>query len=83
MTIKADFASAVDQGKCLKEHVSERTVIGRPTCVTSQIAFYDAALLSGVPDSDGLVAIALLGYVQTKNSTRGSRLKTAHDAAVD
>ena len=63
-TIKADFASAVDKGKRLKEHISERTVHGRPESVTSQIAFYDATLLSGVPDSDGLVSIALQGYVQ-------------------
>ncbi len=31
LTIKADFASAVDKGKGLKEHISERTVICRPT----------------------------------------------------
>ena len=30
LTFKADFASAVDKGKRLKEHISERTVHGRP-----------------------------------------------------
>ncbi len=65
LTIKADFAGAVDKGQRLKEHISERTVIGRPCCVPSQIAFYDASLLSAVPDSDGLVSVALDGYVQT------------------
>jgi hypothetical protein len=70
LTIKADFASAVDKGKHLEEHISDRTVICRPTSVTEQIAFYDASLLSGVPDSDGLVSIALHGFVQTKNGTR-------------
>ena len=76
LTIKADFAGAVDKGKRLKEHISERTVIGRPTCVTSQIAFYDASLLSAVPDSDGLVSIALHGFVQTRN---GIRVKTMRE----
>ena len=69
LTIKADFAGAVDKGKRLQEHISGRTLLGRPQSVTSQIAFYDATLLSGVPDSDGLVSIALQGYVQTKNGT--------------
>ncbi len=41
LTIKADFAGAVDKEKRLKEHISERTTIERPFCVTSQIAFYD------------------------------------------
>ena len=70
LTIKADFASAVDKGKRLKEHISERTVHGRPESVTSQIAYHDATLLYGVPNSDGLVSIALQGYVQTRNGTR-------------
>jgi hypothetical protein len=65
LTIKADFAGAVDKEKRLKEHISERTTINRPFCVTSQIAFYDTSLLSAVPDSDGLVSIALHGFVQT------------------
>ena len=69
LTLKADFASAVDKGKCLQEHISGRTLLVRPQSVTSQIAFYDATLLSGVPVSDGLVSIALLGYVQTRNGS--------------
>ena len=69
LTFKADFTSAVDKGKRLQEHISERTLLDRPQSVTSQIAFYDATLLSGVPDSDGLVSVALQGYVQTKNGT--------------
>ena len=75
LTIKTDFAGAVDKERRLKEHVSERTMIERPCCVTSQIAFYDASLLSAVPDSDGLVSIALHGFVQTRN---GTRVKTMH-----
>ena len=70
LTIKADVAGAVDKEKRLKEHISERTMIDRPCCVTSQIAFYDASLLSAVPDSDSLVSIALHGFVQTRNSIR-------------
>ena len=70
LTIKTDFAGAVDKERRLKEHISERTMIERPCCVTSQIAFYDASLLSAVPDSDGLVSIALHGFVQTRNGTR-------------
>ena len=70
LTIKADFARAFDKGKRLKEHISERTVHGRPESVTSQIAYHDATLLYGVPNSDGLVSIALQGYVQTRNGTR-------------
>jgi hypothetical protein len=80
LTIKADLASAVVRGKRLKEHISVRTVICRPTSVTKQIAFYDASLLSGVPSSDGLVSIALHGYVQTKKNFqmngRKSRIMT-------
>jgi hypothetical protein len=53
LTIKADFASAVDKGKRLKEHISERTV-----------------------DSYGLVAIALLGYVQTKKALKLVRCRS-------
>ncbi len=68
LTIKADFAGAVD--KRVKEHISERTTIHRPFCVASQIAFYYTPLLSAVPDSDGLVSIALHGFVQTRNCTR-------------
>jgi hypothetical protein len=30
LTIKADFAGAVDKGQRLKEHISERTTIDRP-----------------------------------------------------
>ena len=75
LTIKTDFAGAVDKERRLKEHISERTMIERPCCVTSQIAFYDASLLSAVPDSDGLVSIALHGFVQTRN---GTRVKTMH-----
>jgi hypothetical protein len=71
LTIKADFAGAVDKEKRVKEHISERTTIERPFCVTSQIAFYDSdsSLLSAVPDSDGLVSIALHAFVQTRNGT--------------
>jgi hypothetical protein len=59
LTIKADFAGTVDKEMRLKEHISERTTIERPFFVKSQIAFYDTSLLSAVPDSDGLVSIAL------------------------
>ena len=76
LTFKADFASAVDKGKCLQEHISERIVHGRPQSVTSQIAFYDATLLSGVPDSDGLVSIALRGYVQTETALESVQCKS-------
>ena len=65
MTIKADLSNTVDKANLLREHLSNRTVHDRPTYVTSQIAFYDASQLSGVPDSDGLVSIVLDRYVQT------------------
>ena len=76
MTIKVDFAGAVDKERRLKQHSSERTMIERPCCVTSQIAFYDASLLSAVQDSDGLVSSALHGFVQTRN---GIRVKTMRE----
>ena len=82
LTIKADFASAVDKGKRLQEHISGRTLLNRPQSVTSQIAFYDATLLSGVPDSDGLVSIALQGYVQTRSGTRVSTMQAWIESAV-
>ncbi len=81
-SIKADFANAVDKGNCLKEHISQRTVIGRPTSATSQITFYDASLLPGGPDSDGLVSIPLHGYVQTKNGTRVGTVQEWIELAV-
>ena len=82
LTFKADFAGAVDKGKRLQEHISGRTLLGRPQSVTSQIAFYDATLLSGVPDSDGLVSIALQGYVQTRSGTRVSTMQAWIESAV-
>jgi hypothetical protein len=80
LTIKADFAGAVDKEKRLREHITERTTIERPFCVTSQIAFYDTSLLSAVPDSNGLVSIALHGFVQTRNDPR---VKTMHACIQD
>ena len=82
LAFKADFAGAVDKGKRLQEHISERTLLERPHSVTSQIAFYDATLLSGVPDSDGLVSIALQGYVQTRSGTRVSTMQAWIESAV-
>ena len=82
LTFKADFAGAVDKGKRLQEHISGRTLLGRPQSVTSQIAFYDATLLSGVPDSDGLVSIALHRYVQTRNGTRVGTMQEWIESAV-
>ena len=82
LTIKADFAGAVDKGKRLLEHISERTLLERPHSVTSQIAFYDATLLSGVPDSDGHVSVALQGYVQTRSGTRVKEVKEFYCIAL-
>jgi hypothetical protein len=78
LNIKADLSNTVDkalQANLPKEHISNCTVHERPLCVTSQIAFYDASLLSAVPDSDGLVSIALHGYVQTITGKRVSTMQ--------
>jgi hypothetical protein len=82
LTIKADFAGAVDKGQRLKKHISVRTMAKRPWCVTLQIAFYDTSLLSAVPGSDCLVSIALHGYVQTKNGTWVSTMQNWIEPAV-
>ena len=49
---------------------------------TTYYYFYDATLLSGVPDSDGLVSIALQGYVQTRSGTRVSTMQAWIESAV-
>ncbi len=46
------------------------TVMERTLCITLQIAFYYASVLSGVPDSNDLASIALHWNVQTNNGKR-------------
>jgi hypothetical protein len=70
LTFRAVSSNAIDKGALLKEHVSNRMELQRPLYVTSQIAFFDTSLLSAVPDSAGLVSIALHGYVHTQSGTR-------------
>jgi hypothetical protein len=59
MTVEADLSNAIDKGALLQEHISNCMALERPLYVTSQIAFYDASLLSGEPDIDCFVSIEL------------------------
>ena len=78
LKIRADLrhgTTAVEKAKLLKEHLSVRTGNTQPHCVIGAVVFCDRSLLSQPPDSDGLVSIEALGYVQSKDATPQSTMK--------
>ena len=63
----------------LKERA--RTGHERPLSISGLVVFCDRLLFSQPPDSDGLVSIEVLGYVQAKSSTPLSTMKKWIDSA--
>jgi hypothetical protein len=72
LMIKTDLrngTTAVEKEKLLTDHLTARTGINIPHSVGGLVVFCDRSLFSQPPDSDGLVSIEVLGYVQAKSST--------------
>jgi hypothetical protein len=61
--------TAVEKEMLLKEHLRASTGHKMPPRITGLVVFCDRSLFSQPPDSDGLVSIEVLGYVQAKSST--------------
>jgi hypothetical protein len=71
MTFKSNFGHATtvqEKGTLLTEHISSRTGHTRPLCVTCVIVFCDESVLSGPPNSAGLVSIVVQGYIQSNDA---------------
>ena len=82
---KADLCAgttAVEKEKLFREHLSARTGHNTPLCIIGVVVFCDRSLFSQPPDSDGLVSIEVLGYVQAKSSTPLSTMKKWIDSAT-
>jgi hypothetical protein len=77
--------TAQEKGKLLTDHISTHTGHHRQQSVTCDTVavFCDESLLSGPPDSDGLISTAseLQGYVQTKTSMPISTMKKRIDSS--
>jgi hypothetical protein len=79
LMIKADLrngSNAVEKGKLLKEHLSDRTGHSMPKSVIGVVVFCDESQLLVLPDNHGLVTIELLGYVQANNTVPHSTMQT-------
>jgi hypothetical protein len=59
----------VEKEKILTEHLRARTGHTRSLCIIGVAVFCDRSLFSQPLDSDGLVSIEVLGYVQANNTT--------------
>ena len=68
-------STAVEKGTLLLEHLSLSTGHTKPHCVTGVVVFCNRSLFSQPPESDGLVSIEMLGYVQARHATRISTMK--------
>ena len=75
-------STAVEKQTLLLQHLSLRTGHNMPACVTGVVVFCDASLFSQPPDSDGLVTIEVLGYVQASDATPLSTMKKWIDSAT-
>jgi len=85
LMIKTDLrngTTAVEKEKLLTDHLSARTGINMPHSIGGLVVFCDRSLFSQPPDSDGLVSIEVLGYVQAKRSTPLSTMKKWIDSAT-
>ena len=85
LVIKTDLCdgpTAVAKEKLLREHLSARTGHDRPLSITGVIVFCDRSLFSQPPDSDGLVSIEVLGYVQVNNTVPLSTMKKWMESAT-
>ncbi len=70
--IKADLrdsTTVVEKEKLLREHLSARTGHDMPLSIIGVVVFCERSLSSQQPDSDGLVSIEVLGYVQANQTT--------------
>ena len=74
--------TAVEKERLLKEHLRTSTGHKMPPSITGLVVFCDRSLFSQPPDSDGLVSIEVLGYVQAKSSTPLSTMKNWIDSAT-
>jgi hypothetical protein len=74
--------TAVEKEMLLKEHLRARTGHTRPLSIIGMVVFCDRSLFLQPPDSDGLVSIEVLGYVQAKSSTPLSTMKQWIDSAT-
>jgi hypothetical protein len=74
--------TAVEKEMLLKEYPCARTGHTRPLSISGWAVFCDRSLFSQPPDSDGLVSIEVLGYVQEKSSTPLSTMKKWIDSAT-
>jgi hypothetical protein len=84
LMIKTDLrnsTTAVEKEKLLTDHLSARTGLEIPHSIGGLVVFCDRSLFSQPPDSDGLVSIEVLGYVQAKRSTPLSTMKKWIDSA--
>ena len=85
LMVKADLChgtTAVEKAKILKEHLNARTGHTRPNSVLGVVVFCDQLLFSVAPDSDGLVSVELLGYVQANHAKPLSTMKKWIDSAT-
>jgi hypothetical protein len=83
--IKADLCdgpTAVTKEKLLSEHLSARTGHYRPLSIIGVVDFCDRSLFSQPPDSEGLVSIEVLGYVQANNTIPLSTMKKWMESAI-
>lgn len=83
--IKTDLCygtTAAEKEKILTEHLRARTGHTRPLSILGVVVFCDRSLLSQPPDSDGLVSIEVLGYVQANNTKPLSTMKKWIDCAT-
>jgi hypothetical protein len=74
--------TAVEKEMLLKEHLRASTIHKMPLSISGLVVFCDRLLFSQPPDSDGLVSIEVLGYVQAKSSTPLSTMKIWIDSAT-
>ena len=80
LTINANllnFTTTQQKRKLLTELLSNRAAAEKPFSVTSLSTFCDDSLLSGQPNSNGLVSIEVHGYAQTKHGTSVSTIASA------
>ncbi len=77
-----DGTTAVEKEKILTEHLRASTGHTRPLCIIGVAVFCDRSLFSQPPDSDGLVSIEVLGYVQANKATPLSTMKRWIESAT-
>jgi hypothetical protein len=83
--IKTDLChgpTAAEKDKLLREHLSARTGHYRPFSISGVVVFCDRSLYSQPPDSDGLISIEVIGYVQANNTVTQTTMKKWMDSAT-